>query len=71
MGINVTVDEKLLEEIRTMTGLPENTAAVEMVLRRHLAVRQKNQDLLDLVGKVKFYDGYDPKALRFTRHDPD
>ena len=71
MGINVTVDEKRREEIRTMTGLPENSAAVELVLRRHLAVRQKNRDILDLVGKVKFYEGYDPKALRFTRHDPD
>jgi Arc/MetJ family transcription regulator len=64
MGSNVTVDEKLLEEVRTLTGLPDNSAAVEQILRRVLAGRRSNKDLLDLVGKIQFCEGYDPRSLR-------
>jgi Bacterial antitoxin of type II TA system, VapB len=71
MGINITVDETLVAEARRLTGMSEDSAAVDEVLRRLFAGRSKHADLLDLVGKVQFFDGYDPKQMRSSRHDPD
>jgi Arc/MetJ family transcription regulator len=71
MGINITVDENLVAEARKLTGLGTDAAAVEEVLRRIFSGREKHADLLALIGKVKFFDGYDPKDLRGSKHDPD
>jgi len=64
MGINVTIDEKLVDEAKIATGLADGQAAIEMIVRRVLNGRHKHQALLDLAGKIQFYDGYDPRALR-------
>ncbi len=64
MGINVVIDDKLVAEIKTITGQSSDSAAIEQVLRRIVAGRRKHKDLVDLVGRVEFHDGYDPKALR-------
>ena len=71
MGINVIIDEKLVVEAKKLTGLGADGAAVEEVLRQLFAGRAKHADLLALVGKVKFHDGYDPNELRRSKHDPD
>jgi hypothetical protein len=31
--------------------------------------RRKHADLLALIGKVRFRDDYDPRAIKFSRHD--
>jgi Arc/MetJ family transcription regulator len=64
VGINVVVDQALVEEARRLTGLENANDAVEAVLKRVVAGRRKNKDLLDLVGKVEFAPDYDPEALR-------
>jgi Arc/MetJ family transcription regulator len=64
MGINVLVDEKLVEEAKLATGLSDNQAAIDQIIRRVLSGRRKHQALLELVGQIQFYDGYDPRALR-------
>ena len=64
MGINVTLDDKLVAEAKRITGLTGDREAIEQVLRRVGAGRDKHRSLFDLVGKVRFYEGYDPRALR-------
>ena len=64
MGINVTIDEKLIEQAKRLTGLSAGGAAIEQVLRNVFAGTAKHADLLALVGKVQFQDGYDPRELR-------
>jgi Arc/MetJ family transcription regulator len=64
MGINVLVDEKLLAEARLATGIADDQAAIDQIVRRVVCGRRKHQALLDLVGQIQFYDGYDPRALR-------
>jgi Arc/MetJ family transcription regulator len=64
MGINVIIDDKLVAEIKSITGQSNDSAAIDQVLRRIVAGRRKHKDLVDLVGKVEFHEGYDPKALR-------
>lgn len=67
----IEIDDDLVRAAQEATGEPDERQAVERVLRMHLSARQKNKDLLDLVGKVQFVEGYDPKSIRFSRHDPD
>lgn len=65
MGINILIDEKIAAEAREITGLADDSAAIEQILTRVIAGRRKHKDLLDLAGKIDFYEGYDPKALRW------
>lgn len=70
MNKTLQIDDKLVEAARKLTGETDDSAAVERVLKDALDIRRKNAALLDLVGKVEFYEGYDPKALSPLRHDP-
>ena len=67
----IPINDDLLKAVQELTGEKDERVAVERVLRSHVDARQKNKDLLNLVGKVHFHEGYDPKALRFSHHDPD
>ncbi|MGQ0672018.1 MAG: hypothetical protein ACT4N2_03955 [Hyphomicrobium sp.] len=71
MDKTLQIDDELVRAAQELTGEVDERAAVESMLRKSVAARRKNRDLLDLVGKVEFHEGYDPKALRFSRHDPD
>ena len=66
MGVNVTIDEKLVEEVKKLTGLSADSAAVEAALRRLVVESSKppRKSMFDLVGKIQIRDGYDYKALR-------
>ena len=64
MGVNVKIDEKLVAEAKKLTGLTSESEAVEQILRRVIAGRRKHKGLMDLVGKIEFYEGFDPKNLR-------
>ena len=67
----IEISDDLIRAAQEATGETDERTAVERVLRQNLSARQKNQALLDLVGKVQLADDYDPKAIQFTRHDPD
>ena len=75
MGINVTVDEKLLSEAERLTGEHDREKLIEKALRdligRQSAPRRPIDDMLDLVGKVRLRDDYDYKAMRAGERDPD
>ena len=64
----ISIADDLVKFAQDVTGETDERAAVEGVLRRllpqHLqsSPNQKNQDLFDLVGKVEFFEGYDPEA---------
>jgi len=66
MRTNIVIDEALMAEARELTGLKTmkevvNEALTELVQRRRVS------KLSDLKGKIRFYDGYDYKALREMR----
>ena len=71
MGVNVTVDEKLVEEAERVTGEHDRQKLVEQAL--YALIKQQNpiQGMLDLVGKVRLRDDYDYKALRTGDSDQD
>ena len=65
MGVIVTIDEKLAEDARKLTGLADATAAIEQVLRDATAQKRSPlQGMLDLAGTNPLSDDYDYKALR-------
>lgn len=70
MRTNIELDEALLAEAMRASGAKTKKEAVNLGLRA-LIKTSKKPDLLDLVGKVKFYDGFDPKKHRKTRYDVD
>jgi Arc/MetJ family transcription regulator len=71
MDKTIEIDDELLRQVREATGEQTERQAVEHVLKDYLEARRKHADLLDLIGKVRFRDDYDPRALRFSRHDAD
>jgi Arc/MetJ family transcription regulator len=71
MDKTVELDDELVREAQAATGERTERQAVEHVLRRFIRARRKHADLLDLVGKVRFRDDYDPRTVRFSGHDAD
>jgi Arc/MetJ family transcription regulator len=71
MDRTIELDDELVREVQAATGEQTERQAVEHVLKRFIEARRKHADLLDLVGKVRFRDDYDPRAVRFSAHDAD
>jgi Arc/MetJ family transcription regulator len=64
MDKSIELDDALVRETQEATGEKTERQAVERILKRFIEARRKHADLLDLVGKVRFRDDYDYKALR-------
>ncbi len=58
MHTNIDIDEKLLAKAQKLTGLRTKEEVVDYALRGNL---------LELAGQIKFYEGFDLKALRAGR----
>jgi Arc/MetJ family transcription regulator len=71
MDKTVDLNDELVREAQAATGEQTERQAVEHVLRRFIEARRKHADLLELVGKIRFRDDYDPRTLRFSEHDAD
>jgi len=71
MDKTVELDDELVREAQAATGEQTERQAVEHVLKRYIEARRKQADLLELVGKVRFRDDYDPRTMRFSGHDAD
>jgi Arc/MetJ family transcription regulator len=66
MRTNIDIDDALMAS--AMKALKTNTKkeTVEKALKQSLE-QSKSLDIRELRGKVKFFDGYDYKALRTPR----
>lgn len=67
MRTNIVLDDELVAEGMRLTGARSKRELVHRALAE-LVERWRPQDWQDLVGKIRFYDGYDPKALRQSRY---
>lgn len=70
MGISITVDEKLVEAAKQLTGLASESDAVEQALRRFVAEKQsggQSPSLSSFAGQFQFADGYDVLKERGAR----
>lgn len=70
MRANIVLDEKLVQEAATLTGVRTKRELIDLALRELIRARRK-KNLLDLAGKIQLADDYDHKQLCELRHDPD
>ena len=70
MRTNIEIDDELMQRAKEMTGLDTKRAVVEEALRLLISMRAQ-RDLLELAGKVEFFDGYDPEEDDNRRDDWD
>jgi Arc/MetJ family transcription regulator len=60
---NIVLDEELVAEAQSVTGLATKREVVDFALRELVRQRRRGKlNLLDLAGKIDFVDDYDPKA---------
>lgn len=63
MRTNINLDADLVNEAFKYTGAKTKKELVNIALKE-LVESRKRLDLMDLAGKIQFFDNYDYKALR-------
>lgn len=66
MRTNIVLDDELVREAQRLTGISTKRRLVEEALKV-LITSRKRLSLLDIEGRIRFFDGYDHKALREER----
>ena len=66
MRTNVVFDDHLVKEAFALTGVRTKRELIHLALQELVRLRRKH-DLGDLIGRVRFHDDFDHKALRGTR----
>ena len=66
MRTNIVLDEDLVREAQRLTGIRTKRALVEEALKVLITTR-KRKSLLEIEGRIRFFEGYDYKALREDR----
>jgi len=70
MRTNIDLEDKLIEEAFSLTGLRTKKELVHLALRELINARKK-RNLFDLSGQIQFSDDYDHKKLREMNADSD
>ena len=63
MRISIELDERLVREGLALTGANTTQALVQRALRE-LVGRLRRKDLMDLAGRIRFRDDFDPRNVR-------
>jgi hypothetical protein len=63
MATNLAIDDALIEEARVVGGEKTKKAAVTQALVEYIQ-RRKQQKVVELFGKIDYWDNYDYKAER-------
>jgi hypothetical protein len=63
MATNLALDDRLIEEAVRVGGHKTKKAAVTAALQEYVQARWR-VGILEWVGRVDYYDDYDPKTLR-------
>ncbi len=66
MATNLELDDKLILEAKRLGNFATKRQAVTAALEEFVQ-RRKQLGILDLFGKVEYYDDYDYKTLRRRR----
>jgi Arc/MetJ family transcription regulator len=67
MRTNIVLDDKLLEEAFSLTGVRTKKELVHLALSELVHARRK-KDILDLAGRIRFRRGFDHKSMREMHH---
>lgn len=67
MATNLQIDQSLLEQAKSLAGLPTKRDTVNEALKEFIQSRLRKQ-LLQLRGQIEYFEDYDYKALRRVNH---
>ena len=67
MRTNIVLDDDLVQEAFSLTGVRTKRELVYLALTELVRQRRK-RDLTELAGKIQLRDEFDHKAMRRTRH---
>ncbi len=67
MATNLQIDQSLLEQAKSLAGLPTKRETVNEALKEFIQSRLRRQ-LLQLRGQIEYFEDYDYKALRRVKH---
>ena len=67
MRTNIVLDDDLVQEAFSLTGVRTKRELVYLALTELVRQRRK-RDLTELAGKIRLRDEFDHKAMRRTRH---
>lgn len=67
MASNLQIDQSLLEQAKSLAGLPTKRETVNEALKEFIQSRLRRQ-LLQLRGQIEYFEDYDYKALRRVKH---
>ena len=63
MGTNILIDDELMTQAMTVSGIKTKKAVVEQAIREFIE-KHTRKDISDLFGSISFADDYDYKMLR-------
>jgi Arc/MetJ family transcription regulator len=66
VATNLEINQELLEQAKALSGLGSKRETVNQALHEFVQSRLKQQ-LLDLRGKIEYFEDYDYKAVRKKR----
>ena len=69
MRTNIVLDDGLVQQAMKLTGARTKREVVHIALSS-LVERKMRKNLLDLAGEIDFTPGFDHKALRELRDEP-
>ena len=70
MRTNIVLDDALVDEAFSLTGVRTKRELVDLALRE-MVHRRKKKNLMDLAGKVSLRPDYDHKETRRLRDNSD
>ncbi len=69
MRTNVVLNDRLVEEAFSLTGVRTKRELLDLALQELVRVRRK-KDLTELAGRLQLRDDFDHKAMRALSRDP-
>ena len=70
MRTNIVIDDDLMNEAISLTGIRTKRELVNLALQE-LVAKRKKKDLFKLAGQIEFGEDFDHKKTRVLRHDFD
>ena len=70
MRTNIVLDDVLVRQAMALTGARTKREVVHLALSS-LIERNRRKNLLELAGEIDFAPGFDHKALRQLRNEPE
>ncbi|MCD4693079.1 MAG: type II toxin-antitoxin system VapB family antitoxin [Calditrichales bacterium] len=63
MRTNIDIDNNLIKKAKTLSNIKTKKEIIHLALKEFIKSKER-LNLMDLIGKIEFADGYDYKNIR-------